>query len=64
MFVSIAALVLALVVQGCICTCITADFEAACRDHGGRVEVLGASQTCVVDAGVVATWIDEEDGGS
>lgn len=59
------ALGLVAAVSGCICTCIAAgaEFEAACTAQGGRVQAQATSRMCVVDAGVVATWVVDEDAG-
>lgn len=54
----------AVAAQGCICVCGTAevDFAAACTERGGQVQRSTTSHACVVDAGVVATWIDDDAG--
>jgi hypothetical protein len=60
------ALVLAAAVSGCVCVCAEPElgFDAACHERGGQVQSHGARRSCVMDdAGVVATWVDEEDGG-
>lgn len=64
MLVSIAVLVLA-AVSGCVCVCTDVElgFEAACQERGGQVQSRGARRTCVMaDAGVVATWVDDDAG--
>lgn len=49
--------------SGCGCACVDVVFETACRERRGEVRELEASRLCVTDAGVVATWVVEDDDG-
>jgi hypothetical protein len=50
--------------SGCVCVCTDVAFETACRERGGRVQSRRNTEVCVADAGVIATWMrDDEDAG-
>lgn len=63
------ALAYAIAATGCVCTCVAHEadtsFEAACVEQGGHVQRHArGNESCVADAGVVATWVrDDEDAG-
>lgn len=65
MTINAIAAFLAAAASGCVCVCAAAEvrFEAACAERGGRVQPFARGrEACIADAGIIATWVDDDAG--